>query len=486
MYSLGIDVAGDAEFVDWARTRDVDAPTTVDTSGSVPALVGAAPDGTLRVSAGGRPLEHVASGFLGRLGASEPVIVGTTPYGVEALLAAVLDEVIRVNVTELGDTPVALGLVHDDGLDRFHCSLLVEAARVAGVSPDHVVLVPRSAALAAAAEIDARVGTPSGAAGGAAAAAAALADEDEKRTGMVAPIGAGLAGAVAAAVVGARVLDAGTATASVAGVGPAGVALTAGPQGSGIAGGPTGTPLTGPAGRPIADGPQGSPLATAAKATRPRWVPAAVAGGLAAVVVTVAVVVVAARGDGETAASVPTSDPTRTASAPADSTTPSTINSAATTVAASPVEPIPTTDPLEASTSLPPTTEPTTTEPTFDLTALAGAWETVCEPFLAGDGASTGRWEFETTSGNTMDVTVSGVDYTTTDCSGDGTVLDMQMRMTFRVVGTAPIAGRDAFVGVTDRFGVMAVAVAADQLSIGVGGDELPTSFEPELEAVRR
>ncbi len=32
----------------------------------------------------------------------------------------------------------------------------------------------------------------------------------------------------------------------------------------------------------------------------------------------------------------------------------------------------------------------------------------------------------------------------------------------------------------------MAVAVAADQLSIGVGGDELPTSFEPELEAVRR
>lgn len=479
MYSLGIDLAGDAHAVTWARSPDVDAPTRIDASGSVPAVVGAAPDGTLRVSASGRTPEHEASGFIDRLGSSDPIIVGTTPYGPEALLAAVLDEVVRISTTELGDTPAAIGVVHDDW-DLFRCSLLVEAARVAGVPPDRVVLVPRAAATTAAAEVGAPDGTPAiAAAGGAAIAAATLSDERSRRAGGAAAIGTGLAGAVAASTIGARVLDAGTATAVGAAAGPAGVPLSSGPTGAPAAG-PAGAPLTGPAGQPLEGGPTGEPLATAAKASRPRWLTAALAGGAAAVVATVAVVGVTTRGDGETAASPPsaTAAPNTT---PASDAAGGPAAGGSTTVAVAPASTEPATTMGTTSTSI-----PATTLPVFALAPFAGDWEMVCEPFLAGDGASAGRWSFEVTGGDTMDVVVQGVDYTTSDCSDAGTVLALQQPMTLRIVGIAPVEGVDAFVTVSNVYGIVALAVSGDQLRIGVGGDQPPTSFEPELTAVRR
>ena len=41
-------------------------------------------------------------------------------------------------------------------------------------------------------------------------------------------------------------------------------------------------------------------------------------------------------------------------------------------------------------------------------------------------------------------------------------------------------------VAAADIQGIVALAVSGDQLRIGVGGDQPPTSFEPELTAVRR
>lgn len=486
MYSLGIDLTRGAHTVAWARTPDVGAPTRIDASGTVPAVVGAAPDGTLRVSAGGREPERVASGFIERLGSSETIIVGATPYGAEALLAAVLDEVVRISTTELGDTPAVVGIVHDDDWDRFRCSLLVEAARVAGTPADRVVLVPREAAATAAGEVAAAEGTPAEAAGGSSVAAATLADEHSRRTGVPVAVGAALAGAVAASTIGTRVLGVGTATAAGAAAGPSGMPLSSGPAGAFAAGpvgtplaGPTGQRLAGPTGQSLAGGPAGAPLTTAAKATTPRWKVATLAGGAAAVVTTVAVVVLASRGDGETAASPPTTPPSTVA---AVATTPEVDSEASASSGAPPSAVAAPTEPMATDVST--TSTPASTLPVFDLATLAGDWDTVCEPFLPGDGASAARWSIDVTGGDTMDLVIQGVDYTTTDCSDPG-IVRIEQPVALRVLGVAPVGGTAAVITLSDAYGVLAFAVSGDELSIAVGGDQAPTSFDPELSAVR-
>lgn len=498
MYSLGLDVGRDDDMVEWARS----AGAKVDAWGAVSAAVGAGHDGTLRIADGRSPVDHVTTGFLTRLGASEPVIVGATPYGAEALLGAILGDVIRDNTAAHGDPPDAIGLVHVDGLDQFRSSLLVEAARVAGIPPDRVVLVPKSAAEGAAAELDDLGEAPPGAVGAAAAACAVFGDDDERRAGAAA-LGAGVAAAVAAAVIGTRVLDGGVATAAGALAGPAGTPLTAGPVGSALSSGPAGAPITtgpggtplgptgtqlapGPAGAPMA-GPQGGPLTTAARVGRPRWLPAAVVGGAAAVAVLVGVAVVAAQGgDDEPAPAVvavtesaatevtevaEVAEVTEAAESTGDRAT-VTRETAAETVTQS------TTTTTEAAT--------TTTLPSFDLAAFAGEWDSECQPFLAGDGASNGRWAFEVTGGSTMNVTLVGVDYTTADCSDAGEVTIVQGPVVFDVYGTATVEGREAFLAMTDLYGNVAIATSGDQLFFGIGGGAPPSAFEPQLNGTRR
>lgn len=508
MYSLGLDVGRDDDTVEWARSGS--DGEKVDAWGAVSATVGAGQDGTLRIADGRSPVDHITTGFLTRLGASEPVIVGATPYGAEALLGAVLGDVIRDNTAAHGDAPDAIGLVHADGLDQFRSSLLVEAARVAGIPPERVVLVPKSAAEGAAAELDDLGEAPPGAAGAAAAACAVFSDDDERRAGAAA-LGAGVAAAVAAAVIGTRVLDGGIATAAgtLAGpvgaplaAGPAGTPLAAGPGGSALSSGPAGAPITagpggtplgptgtqlapGPNGAPLA-GPQGSPLTTAARVSRPRWLPAAVVGGAAAVAVVVGVAVVAAQGDDEP----PLDDVAVTESAAAEVTGVAEVTEVA-EAAESTGERATVTRATAAETvaqSTTTTSEAATTSTllSFDLAAFAGEWNSECQPFLAGDGASGGRWIFEVTGGTTMDVTLVGVDYTTVDCSDGGEIIVVQGPVVFDVYGMGTVEGREAFLAMSEIYGNVAIATSGDELFFGIGGGGPPSAFEPQLNGTRR
>jgi hypothetical protein len=297
----------------------------------MPCVVGVGTDGQLQVVGSdpesARPSDET-SGFVAALGGSEPIMVGGTPYGAEALLAVVLSEIVDANTAAMGAPPDVMAIIHDDDLDPFRSSLLTEAARLAGMSAEQVVLVTRSAA---------EEGSPDGEAASGGSSIALAGRTPVGGDGVGTALAAGATGLAAGGAVGLGVHLADGEVASAAGTaaGPTGTPLTTtGPSGTTM--GPTGTPIgsAGPAGSPIgatgpegtplgSAGPEGSPLGSAGPAgtpldadgpppshaavpkPRPRWVPAAVVGGAAAVIAVVGVVVIA-QGDDPPEAAVAT------------------------------------------------------------------------------------------------------------------------------------------------------------------------------------
>jgi hypothetical protein len=211
------------------------------------------------------------SGFVSLLGQSEPVIVAATPYGIEALLAAVFRSIIAGRGSS---GPVRVGIAHPDELDAYRTGLLAEACRTAGIAADDIVLVAHGDAVQAAAAAGIPIYDPH-----AAAIGAALVAPQRKPVAFAPPSAASNAalgaGVAATAAVGAVVGDALSSSSAAAGsaaqaVGPVGSPLTSGPAGpSGVplqpAAGPAGTPLqptSGPAGTPLqpTSGPAGTTL----------------------------------------------------------------------------------------------------------------------------------------------------------------------------------------------------------------------------------
>lgn len=343
-YRIGIEVgAANTTWATVSRTRG--GAEQVD-GGTVESIAGVV-DGELVVGADiADPalLQDVARSFVDRLGASEAIVLGGTPYGVETLIGRLIASVVRTATDRLGEAPGAVVIVHDDSLDEFRVGLLTEAARVAGVPVADVVMVSRGEARAAAPSPRAPTGleTVTGAAAvgwihrPAPAAAAGAAGIGATEVGIAATGAA--AGAAATAAVAATGIGDGVATASAAMAPPAGPAGTplAAPTGAGPAGSPLsppagapGTPLTppaGPAGTPLtppagptgsalpgpAAGAEGTPLAPTSsgpsvvgRALRPRRLPIIIGASVAAVAI-VAVVVVAVNND-DPASTVPAS-----------------------------------------------------------------------------------------------------------------------------------------------------------------------------------
>jgi hypothetical protein len=457
---------------------------SIDAGGSMPSAVGVDADGHLQVvGADGPPLSHETVGFVDALGGSEPIMVGATPYGPEALVSAVFSGVIAAGASGSEVLPDAFAIVHDDDLDPFRASLLTEAARLAGIPAERIRLVTRTAARAAAVE---RNGDDP--AGAALVALAEIPDDDDSGGGAAIAAAGGLA-AGGAVGLGVHLAEGGTAAAAAPAAGPAGVPLagpsgaTVGPTGTplGSAGptgtplgsaGPTGTPLggAGPAGTPLdTAGPAGTPLDTAgapsvagaAPKPRPRWLPAAAVGGAVAVVAVVGVVVLA-QGDDE----------------PPE-------GAAATTTVVAVAEPVATDAPqVTAIDPTTPVTEPvaaTTEVPTtgFDTSAFLGEWQQQCEPFLPGDGASTGRYLIEPAGPDQLALTISGIDFPTVECVGEGEVTITQ-GATLTILGETVVEGRDAYFGESD-IGAFVIAVDGDTLYLGEG-----SAFDPSATATRR
>jgi hypothetical protein len=435
-YCLGVEIGNDT--TSWTRTERSHDTITVTATGEFASAVGLDPSGALSITATDTELEHLTTGFVDSLGQSEPVIVGQTPYGVEALIACLISAAVAANHADTATPPDAVGLVHPDGMDEFRLSLLREAAKIAGLPAEHTIVMSRSDARAHASDDTTDAG----------AATAAWAN-------VPAAPAAGTAGTATAAGAGA---------ATAAGVTAAAVHLNTASTAAaaGTTTGPTGTPLgstTGPTGTPI--GPAGTTTTTAAR-VRPRWFPAAVAGGAAAAVITVVAVVAVATGGNDTppdaavATTITTDQPAENQPANPATTTPATTD------------------------TTPGTTPATTTAPTaFDTSAVIGTWESVCEPFIALDGASNGRYDISDAGPNEITMVIQGVDFESPDCSDAGTVMISQ-EYVLAVVADTTLNGRRAL-QVTGPIGPAFLAVDGDQMLLASGEDAASASDVIEL-----
>ncbi len=473
-YSLGIDVG--AETTTWSRVTD---GVGSEASGTVPSAAGVAADGQLCVAHEGDDSTGVVTAFVGSLGSSDPVMVGGTPYGVEALVATVLADVVATNVAATGSRPDVVALVHDDALDPYRTSLLRESARVGGIAADALMLVTRSAADAAA----------EGSADGSAAAGAALIgvsslpDAPERSGGLAAGAAgvaaAGSAGATGAAVLGAEVGEAGIASLSGAAAGPAGA--IAGPGGStvgpaGTSAGPTGSSV-GPSGVASggAAGPGGSGSLPAAGSSI-GWVPIAVAGVVALVVVVVGVVVLAGGDDRPAEQATAVVAPTESVVDPATVTD---------TVDTEPSESIALTSLVE-NTSVE-SSSATTLNPDIDLSAFVGEW-VVCAPSPDAPNVSAAvEYSFVPAGPNQLTLEYTLLVYTdSSDCSTAGIASNSDSYLA-TVVGETVIDGVGAVqVSTTEENFVM--GVVGDTLRYGTSpsGAGLPTAFDPTQVYSRR
>jgi len=140
-YTLGIEVGRNE--VSWARAVSGPEGVGIEATEEAPATVGVDPHGALTAmpAAGDLSLTAVTSGFVDLLGASEPVMVATTPYGPEVLLACVLASVRTVNEAAAGSAAVAISIARGRDVDDYRADLLLEAVRLGGFPPDVVRVV---------------------------------------------------------------------------------------------------------------------------------------------------------------------------------------------------------------------------------------------------------------------------------------------------------------------------------------------------------
>ncbi|MBI4932975.1 MAG: hypothetical protein HY828_03790 [Actinobacteria bacterium] len=524
-YRVGIDVG--SAHTTWAVVAG-SSDGTVD-SGTIESAVGVLPDGQLVAGSALAGATTVVRDFVPRLGDSAPVMVGTTPYGAEALTALLVATVVDTARRQHGSDPTAVVMIHDDGLDQYRAGQLTEAARLAGIAPSAIVLAARSDATAA--------GGTSVAAGGAKLGWARVPDPVAPAAAGGVAMGAAGGAAVAATGIGAAALiaDSGAATASaaapIAPAGPAGTPLAptgpagtplqpagpsgtplqpAGPTGTPIqpAAGPGGTPLqppaAGPGGTPLTPGagPAGSPLPGATppptvpvtapvttgigvpKPKIPTWVTIA-AGGAAVVAVGVGIAVIAS-GDDE--------NPTLGGSE---------VVVDATDANGDPVTIV--SDGGGTDTTL----GGGTGGEQFDLTPILGTWLQPCEPFFDGSGASQGSMTLESPGPNLLTWVIDGGDAASADCSGG---FESAITVTYQlsVTNAGESAGVQAFVA--DQVGdptCTSIEPAACGLALGtaqtppsaigvdangqlvisyetVSGDALPTSWEVMVEGSTR
>ena len=151
-YSLGIDIGTtySAAAVNRAGRSEIlslgtDRPT-------VPTVVLLRDDGTVLVgeAAERRALTEptrVAREFKRRMGDPTPVIVGGTPYGVEALTAHVIKWVLALATEREGAPPDFLTLTHPAAWGTYKLDLLDQAARLADSPPFDFLSEPQAAAL---------------------------------------------------------------------------------------------------------------------------------------------------------------------------------------------------------------------------------------------------------------------------------------------------------------------------------------------------
>jgi molecular chaperone DnaK len=154
-YSLGIDVGTTYSAAAISRDGAVEVCTLGTTSQSIPSIVVLRDDGEILTGeaaerrAPGEPT-RTAREFKRRLGDPVPIIIGTTPYGAEALMAFLIRDIVTSVSAREGSMPDVVVLTHPANYSDYKRDLLAEAARLAGLDLARVRFVsePQAAAVA--------------------------------------------------------------------------------------------------------------------------------------------------------------------------------------------------------------------------------------------------------------------------------------------------------------------------------------------------
>ena len=155
-FSLGIDVGTTYSAAAICRAGGgVEVCTLGAASQAIPSVVVLREDGEILTGeaaerrAASEPT-RTAREFKRRLGDPVPIIVGTTPYGAEALMAFVIRDIVAAVSEREGSEPDVVVLTHPANYSDYKRDLLAEAARLAGLDLARVRFVtePQAAAVA--------------------------------------------------------------------------------------------------------------------------------------------------------------------------------------------------------------------------------------------------------------------------------------------------------------------------------------------------
>lgn len=151
-YALGVDIGTTFTAAAIARAGHVEPLTLGAAATVIPTVVAMRPDGEVLVGEaadrrGAVEPERVAREFKRRLGDTTPVVIGGTPYGVEALMAQVLRWVVAVATDREGQPPDSIVLTHPASYGPYKRDLLAQAATLAEVGDVTFMIEPEAAAI---------------------------------------------------------------------------------------------------------------------------------------------------------------------------------------------------------------------------------------------------------------------------------------------------------------------------------------------------
>ncbi len=152
-YDLAVDLGTTLTTAAIARDGRVEPVALGHTTMAVPSVVVVQPDGAVLVGdqavrlAASLP-SRVARQFKRRLGDPAPLILGSTPFSAESLMAAVLSEVLRYVTAREGQPPRRVALTHPANYGPYKLASMGEIARLAGISADRLSLLPEPTAAA--------------------------------------------------------------------------------------------------------------------------------------------------------------------------------------------------------------------------------------------------------------------------------------------------------------------------------------------------
>lgn len=151
-YQLGVDLGTTYTAAAIARDGDIDIVHLGTRSASVPSIVFLKEDETILVGEAAQRRgitegHRVAREFKRRIGDTTPIILGSTPYSAEALMARLLRWVVDEVTTREGGAPESVTVTHPANWGNYKKDLLGQAIRLADIASATLITEPEAAAL---------------------------------------------------------------------------------------------------------------------------------------------------------------------------------------------------------------------------------------------------------------------------------------------------------------------------------------------------